>query len=745
MISRIIEFRKSLTVRFIVVVGSLVLVIQLLFGLYQTYVTSEEQSLDLYNKVVAQARFLGAVSQDNILSNDFYPLENLMRETSRDPEILYSIIVHDDGRSLTNYLDLDNPQIDDAVQTLDSYDVLEVAEFLQRDRNVRQVQRRIAAGSLPVGDIYIGYSVAGLQARANAAIFRTLLQSVLIGLFLSGATVFLFDRQIRRPLQNLGDTASLFAAGDLEMRLSLTGDDEINRLRGAFNGMATHLQETLGELRLLSRVARDTKNMVIITDPHGRVQWVNAAYERLTGYELSECIGYKPGDLLQGENTDLQTVAFMREQLQKQKGFNVEIINYSRTGAEYWVAIEVEPLYDDLGGLTHFIAIETDITERKRSEQLIHAAQLRKSAILQASLDGLISIDEQGDIIEFNPASEGIFGYTEDEVLGRSMADLIIPEEIRAAHTAGFERFLLSRESRILGQRLELSGQRSNGEVFPLELAIIAVDLDDEVVFTAFMRDITERKAGEDSLKKYASELERSNRELQDFAYVASHDLQEPLRKIQAFGSRLESRYKSSLDDRGQMYVGSMQNAAGRMQVLINDLLDFSRVATKARPFVAVDLQTVLENVLSDLEIRIAETDAKIVVPEPLPTLEGDLVQMRQILQNLIGNALKFRKPDVPPVVEITLGVVPDEIKEQLSGEDFFCLEVRDNGIGFDNKYTDKIFQIFQRLHGRSEYVGTGVGLAICRKIAERHGGVIEAHGELGKGSVFSIYLPRVH
>ena len=242
-----------------------------------------------------------------------------------------------------------------------------------------------------------------------------------------------------------------------------------------------------------------------------------------------------------------------------------------------------------------------------------------------------------------------------------------------------------------------------------------------------------ERRKAQEQLHAYTLELERSNQALQDFAYVASHDLQEPLRKVQAFGDRLKTRYKDKLDDRGQDYLNRMQNAAVRMQTLINDLLAYSRVTTKAQPFTSVDLNYIVKGVMSDLEVRIEQLGATIHVSE-LPTIDADQTQMRQLLQNIIGNALKFHRPGVPPIVNVSSQI--------LSSSQVCKIDVSDNGIGLEEKYQERIFQVFQRLHGRSIYEGTGVGLAICRKIVERHGGTIKVSSIVGDGTTFTIILP---
>jgi light-regulated signal transduction histidine kinase (bacteriophytochrome) len=223
---------------------------------------------------------------------------------------------------------------------------------------------------------------------------------------------------------------------------------------------------------------------------------------------------------------------------------------------------------------------------------------------------------------------------------------------------------------------------------------------------------------------------------------VASHDLQEPLRKIEAFGERLVNKYASILPDDGKMFVDRMQNAAGRMRKLINDLLSYSRVTTEAKEFQQVSLSKVLSEVISDLQIRIEETEAKVEFDE-LPEIACDAMQMRQLLQNLIGNALKFRKPGVLPVIRIASKVV--ETPTDYNGAPHILLTIEDNGIGFENQFKDKIFTIFQRLHSRNEYEGTGIGLATVRKIVERHGGTIDAYGEQNVGAKFYVTLPFEH
>lgn len=243
--------------------------------------------------------------------------------------------------------------------------------------------------------------------------------------------------------------------------------------------------------------------------------------------------------------------------------------------------------------------------------------------------------------------------------------------------------------------------------------------------------EIERRQSVERELNEYGSELARSNKELEDFAYVASHDLQEPLRKIQAFGNLMLSEYGDSLGLEGADYLKRMHSAANRMSTLIDDLLTFSRVARTEPRRQPVDLAMTLQDVTSDLETRIADTKATVKVGK-MPTVMADPTHMRQLFQNLIGNAIKFHRPGTPPVVTI-------HSKVKRGG---YEMTVTDNGIGFDEKYLDRIFSVFQRLHERANYEGTGIGLAVCRKIVERYGGTITAESTKGAGSKFIIWLP---
>jgi PAS domain S-box-containing protein len=347
-------------------------------------------------------------------------------------------------------------------------------------------------------------------------------------------------------------------------------------------------------------------------------------------------------------------------------------------------------------------------------------------------------VDRDGVVLCVNQAECELFGFRPEEMIGRPIWDFMAPEDREKTKAGLLQR--IADEQPLAPLEREYKRRDGSSVVMEIHQKRIRDAAGRATGLRTFLLDITERKRAEQTLHQQAEKLARSNAELEQFAYVASHDLQEPLRKIQAFGDRLRSKYDATLGPDGLDYLTRMQNAAARMQVLIHDLLSLSRVASNARPFAQVDLGDVVRMVISDLEVRIQERNGRVEAAD-LPVVFGDRGQLAQLFQNLIGNGLKFQKPGESPVVHVT--------SEAVTPSDGSCagaawrITVEDNGIGFDEKYRERIFQIFQRLHGRNEYEGTGIGLAICRKIVERHGGVIAAQSAPGAGAKFVITLPR--
>ncbi|MGD0897586.1 MAG: PAS domain S-box protein [Thermoguttaceae bacterium] len=392
---------------------------------------------------------------------------------------------------------------------------------------------------------------------------------------------------------------------------------------------------------------------------------------------------------------------------------------------------------------TALAIIHRGVEEVSRLRAALVEAQARKNSILESSVDPIITVNHEGVIIEFNRAAEQAFGYAREKVLGTRPSDVLFPPSMSAEHRKRIERYLEAGEGSMLGRRAEVAVNRANGEVFPAELAMVLSQERGSPVMTLYVRDISLRKKTEEEQARHAAELERSNSELEQFAYVASHDLQEPLRKIRTFGDRLQVKCQDLLDETARDCVDRMRKAAARMQELIEGLLMFSRITTRARDFVPVNLAEVAREVVSDLEAQIERVGGRVEVGG-LPKIQAEPLQIRQLFQNLIANALKFRRPDEPPVVKIEGRFVQGRKRRPgASATEEQCrITVEDNGIGFDDQYRDHIFGLFQRLHPRDEYEGTGIGLALCRKIVECHGGTISARSAPGHGSIFEVLLP---
>lgn len=348
--------------------------------------------------------------------------------------------------------------------------------------------------------------------------------------------------------------------------------------------------------------------------------------------------------------------------------------------------------------------------------------------------DRLVWSDRMYDIYEVDPAVKNpdrAFFATYTHPDDRAKADAAIKHTIA--------------EGEPLLQELRIITPKQTMKIVAAAAVVVRDEHGEAVKLAGSVKDITAQRMLEEELKKKIEELNRSNHELEEFAYVASHDLQEPLRKISTFCGRIAEKYADKLDAEGGMYVERVLASAENMRMLIHNLLEFSRVARDKEPFSEVNLSFVMHQVKTDLELLIEDTGATINYSK-LPVISGSLTQLRQLFHNLLANAIKFRQKDVPPVIEISTTELTETEKIDYSlkqGITYHKICVKDNGIGFDNQYAGRIFQIFQRLHGKSEYPGSGIGLAICKKIAEHHKGIIYAEGSAGNGANFVIILPE--
>ncbi len=407
----------------------------------------------------------------------------------------------------------------------------------------------------------------------------------------------------------------------------------------------------------------------------------------------------------------------------------VEALYHAIHGEDYQLP-DVRQQYDEIGKLGRIL----EVFQYKTKEWEDRKNYLR--TILATMMDAIIAINAKGKIQMINPSAEKMFGYTESELLGEDMT-LLMPEEMREKHKAGMDRYLETGVAKVMGTTQEFEALHRDGTVFPVEVSITETQEAGHKIFVGVMRDITQRKAAEEKIGRYLADLERSNQELDDFAYIASHDLKEPLRGLHNFSRFLIEDYEDRLDEDGKNMLETISELTQRMEAQLNALLHYSRLGRTELSIQKTDLNQLVEEVVKMFAITVKQNGAEISVVRELPTIVCDHVRVKEVFQNLIGNALKYNENEK---AQIEIGYVEDHPSRK--GEAVYY--VRDNGIGIDKRHIDSVFKIFRRLHPRHAYGGgTGSGLTIVKKIINQHNGEIWVESEgVGKGCTFYFTLP---
>jgi PAS domain S-box-containing protein len=509
----------------------------------------------------------------------------------------------------------------------------------------------------------------------------------------------------------------------------------------------TALHDRNGNLRGFSEISRDLSeskeseakyrglleaapDAMVVVDQRGEIVLLNVRAEMQFGYRRDELLGQKVKAIIPkgfAERLIADRTRTAAEALAQQIGTGIELHGLRKDGTGFPIEIMLSPLESPDGILV--TAAIRDISVRKAAEEHLAQMEARYRGLLEAAPDAMVVVNQSGKIVLLNVQAEKQFGYRRDELVGQKVKD-IIPEGFAERLFADALRSAEDALAQQIGAGIELYGRRKDGSVFPIEIMLSPLESTEGTLVTAAIRDITKRKTAEANLVQKVEELNRSNVELEQFAYIASHDLQEPLRMVASYTQLLSRRYKGKLDSDADEFIAFAVDGASRMQRLIKDLLAYSRVGTTGKDMLEISSEAALRQALINLRGAIEESSA-LVTHDPLPMILADETQLIELFQNLVSNAIKYQKNGIPRV----------HISAANDGGNKWIFSVQDNGVGIESQYFERIFGVFQRLHKRDEFAGTGIGLAICKKIVERHGGSISVESQPGEGSTFRFSL----
>src|ERR1700674_1219979 len=515
------------------------------------------------------------------------------------------------------------------------------------------------------------------------------------------------------------------------------------------NIIFTALRDPAGNLRGFSEISRDLSeskeagakyrglleaapDAMVVVNQSGEIVLLNLQAEKQFGYHRDELVGQKVKNIIPegfAERLIADGTRTAAEALAQQIGTGIELNGRRKYGGEFPIEIMLSPL-ESAEGILVTAAIR-DISVRKDAENHLAQMEGRYRGLLEAAPDAMVVVNQGGEIVLLNVQAEKQFGYRRDELVGQKVKN-IIPEGFAERLIADGTRTAAEALAQQIGTGIELYGRRKDGSDFPIEIMLSPLESAEGILVTAAIRDISVRKDAEKHLAQMVGELKRSNDELQQFAYVTSHDLQEPLRMVASFTQLLAKRYTGRLDSDADEFIAFAVDGCTRMQGLIQDLLAYSRAGTNGKALRKISSENALKEALTNLRATIEENSA-VVSHDSLPGITTDDTQLALVFQNLVGNAIKYRSAEVPHV----------HVSATKNGGHEWIFSVRDNGLGIEPQYFERIFILFQRLHGQNEFEGSGIGLAICKKIVERLGGRIWVESQSEKGSTFNFTLPE--
>ncbi|MBI2239936.1 MAG: PAS domain S-box protein [Magnetospirillum gryphiswaldense] len=673
---------------------------------------STEQQL--LSRAETTGKLLAAASRDALLAWDFSTLDSIGREATESGKLRYVRFLERDGRVLSQLGGFTGPFVADSG--------LEQAQDGVLDR-----EADIMVSGLPYGRVQFGLAVDGVEAAMSQlrrwAFGISALEMALVALF-----SLILGHYLTRQLASLRDASQRLAAGELGHRVPVAGGDELAETAASFNIMAARLQSLYDDLS--EREARFREYSEVNsdwfweTDQDERYVFLSESFEQITGRSPLTLLGKRRWDLGTAKmEVDAEMWQSHLEDLSAHRPFrDFKYWIEADDGHPCWIKESGVPRFDPSGGFLGYRGTGSDITTAMQNAHRMH---MLTRAVEQSPVSVVIT-DLDRSIQYVNPKFLEATGYSQDEVIGQKPSLLksgLTPEDHYQDLTATLEQ----------GEqwRGEFVNRRKDGSLYWEQASIQPIrNLEGKVTnYLGIKLDITQRKQAEERHQALLDELKRSNQDLEQFAYVASHDLKQPLRQISSFATLLERRLGDKAEGEVRDYLNYLTDGAKRMQSLVNDLLDYSRVSHRPLHNDSVDMNQAAAAALSLLQGAVAESGAQVEC-DTLPAVRGDRSQIEHLLQNLIGNAVKYR----------AVGRVP-HIRVACDAQGVFS--VSDNGIGIPSEQADRVFMIFQRLHAAQAYEGTGIGLAVCRKIVERHGGRIwlESAGE-GQGTTFFFTLP---
>ncbi len=630
----------------------------------------------------------------------------------------------------------------------------------------------VVIGRQRIGAVSVTLPTAPLAAKMEAVRnngIATALAAALAGTVLS----LVVSRTITGPLRELTEATERISSGDFSHRITLPGGDELSILGNAFNRMAGQLEETVQKVEqrakefadanqdLIREIAERERaeatlraseerqrlilgaspDPIVIYDLQGHVQSVNTAFEQTFGWTEAELLG-KRIDFVPEDQMEV-TRAGIEQLLREGRIPPTDTRRLTRDGEVLDVQGSGALYRDRSGNPAGSIVIFRDIRERILAEATLRESEERKAAILEAALDCIISIDHEGTIIEFNPAAESTFGYRRDEVIGQRMAELIVPPAYREKHHQGLAHYLTTGEGPVLGQRIEIAAMRADGSEFPIELAVLAVQRANNPMFTAYLRDITERKQAEQEREQMIQELQVANAKVletswlkSEFLATMSHELRTPLNVVIGFSGIMLEGMAGQVDDQARYMVQAIYDSSYNLLGMINDVLDLSKIEAGRMELVVAPLSIpdLVGQWQSQMDVIAQQKGLPFEVevdPATPPSLYGDKDHIRQIVVNLLSNAFKFTER----------GRVKLEVKWE---HESLVIRVSDTGVGIPPHALNYIFDEFRQVDSSSQrqYGGTGLGLAIVRRLCLMMGGSVQVNSKLGEGSIFTVNLP---